>query len=94
MEKFKEIINEKITEFKNDIINMITKDEFKEKIQEKFNNLNQTSILLLIFMVNKNNMKNQIEEFLLKYEIENNTDNFFKIEQWYNYFLEVKSIFL
>ena len=94
MEKFKEIINEKITDFKNDIINMITKDEFKEKIQEKFNNLNQTSILLLIFMVNKNNMKSQIEEFLWKYEIENNTDNFFKIEQWYNYFLEVKSIFL
>lgn len=94
MEKFKEIINEKITDFKNDIINMITKEELKEKIQEKFNNLNQTSILLLIFMVNKNNMKSQIEEFLWKYEIENNTDNFFKIEQWYNYFLEVKSIFL
>ena len=39
-------------------------------------------------------MKNQILEFIKKFEIEETEENIKKISDWYNYFLEIKTIFI
>lgn len=92
--KIKELLQGSILDFKNDIVKLIKNNDYKEKLNDSFEKLDQTKILLFIFLINKNNMQNQINEFIEKFEIENTTENFEKIEKWYDYFLEIKSVFI
>ncbi len=92
--QIKELLKNSILDFKNDIEKLIKNNELKIKLNDTFEKLDQTKILLFIFLINKENMKTQISEFIEKFEIENTTENFNQIEKWYDYFLEVKSVFI
>lgn len=92
--QIKEILQNSILDFKNTIVKLVKKTDLIEKLNNSFENLDQTKILLFIFLIHKDNMKNQILEFCKKFEIEETEENIKKITDWYNYFLEIKTIFI
>jgi len=92
--QIKEILQNSILDFKNTIVKLVKKTDLIEKLNNSFENLDQTKILLFIFLIHKDNMKNQILEFIKKFEIEETEENIKKIADWYNYFLEIKTIFI
>ena len=89
-----ELLQNSILDFKNTIVKLVKKTDLIEKLNYSFENLDQTKILLFIFLIHKDNMKNQILEFIKKFEIEETEENIKKIADWYNYFLEIKTIFI
>ena len=92
--EIKNILFTKIEDFKNLIINLCNNDNDKNKINDTFKDLSFWKIMLFIMLINDNKMDGQINEFLEKFNIINNDENKNQIKEYYNYFLNVKSVFL
>ena len=94
LEQIKEILYNDIKEFKNDIIKLVNDNEYKIKLEETFNNISHVKILLFIYLVNENNMNNQILEFMEKFKIENNNYNYSILSNHYKHFIDIKNCLL
>ena len=88
----KDYILDKIINFKNDIEALITDEDLKLKLNEKFNILTFNMIKLFIFFLNDKNVESNIKEFLTNYKIDNNETNYNIIKRHYDLFLEIKKI--
>ena len=90
LQQIKEILINSIKDFKNEIELMITKDTLKNKLNDIFNDISHVKIMLFIYLIKKDNMLNQITEFMKLYEIDENEENINKLKKHYEYFLEIK----
>lgn len=91
--EIKEILFNRITEFKKLIISYCDDEENKNKIENVFKDIWFTKIMMFIILINCNKMDEQINEFIEKFKLVNNEEWQTKIKEYYNYFLEVKTIF-
>ena len=94
LQQIKDILNNSIKDFKNDIELMINKETLKNKLNDIFNDISHVKIMLFIYLIKKDNMLNQITEFMKLYEIEENEENINKLKKHYEYFLQIKEALL
>ena len=90
LQQIKDILINSIKDFKNDIELMINKETLKNKLNDIFNDISHVKIMLFIYLIKKDNMLNQITEFMKLYEIDENEENINKLQKHYEYFLEIK----
>ena len=91
LQQIKDILINSIKDFKNDIELMINKETLKNKLNDIFNDISHVKIMLFIYLIKKDNMLNQITEFMKLYEIEENEENINKLQKHYEYFLQIKN---
>ena len=91
----KKFIDEKIQNFINCLSSLIKWEVKKIELQNWFDEIqnNYFKILMFIIAINKWWMKSHIDEFIQKYEIDDNEENNNKISEYYNMFLEIKDMF-
>lgn len=76
-----------------DMLRTITpshKHEEIEKIEDIINN--KYKMMLFLLLVSEDNKNKNIWDFIKKFNIENTTENYNKIEKYYSYFIQVKKI--
>lgn len=88
--EIKEILKEAILDFKNDIEQLITKENLKVKLNDVFNEISHVKVILFIYLIKQQNMDNQINEFMDLYEIEKCDENINILKRHYTYFLNIK----
>ena len=91
LQQIKDILINSIKDFKNDIELMINKETLKNKLNDIFNDISHVKIMLFIYLIKKDNMINQISEFMKLYEIDENEENINKLKKHYEYFLQIKN---
>ena len=94
LQQIKDILINSIKDFKNDIELMINKETLKNKLNDIFNDISHVKIMLFIYLIKKDNMINQISEFMKLYEIDENEENINKLKKHYEYFLQIKDSLL
>ena len=94
LQQIKDILINSIKDFKNEIELMINKETLKNKLNDIFNDISHVKIMLFIYLIKKDNMLNQITEFMKLYEIEEHEENINKLKKHYEYFLEIKCALL
>lgn len=92
--KIKNLLFEKIRIFKDEIKKIIIKDDKKNLLEESFNNIWFWKILLFLWFISEQQyfLNKQILEFMEKFEIENNEENYNIIKKQYDIFKEIKKI--
>ena len=92
--KIKNLLFEKIRIFKDEIKKIIIKDDKKNLLEESFNNIWFWKILLFLWFISEQHffLNKQILEFMEKFEIENNEENYNIIKKQYDIFKEIKKI--
>ena len=82
-------IEEKVNNFKSLVINLWNNKEKMKQYEWKAKN-EKARLLLWILFLSEENKKKYIEDFMKDCEINNNDDNYWKIEEYFNMFLEIK----
>ena len=92
--KIKNLLFEKIRIFKDEIKKIIIKDDKKNLLEEWFNNIWFWKILLFLSFISEQQyfLNKQILEFMEKFEIEKNEENYNIIKNQYDIFKEIKKI--
>ena len=94
VEDNKKYLMNKIKEFKNAILEIITNEETKQKIKNKFDNITFAEVAFFLFMLplDEEEQEKQIVEFMGKYNIcESHKPT---IKNFYFDFAEIKRILL
>ena len=91
--ELKELIDQKINSFV-DYIYSIVNENRKTDLEDEMSSLksNYMKILMFIMFLKKENMDENIHEFMQKYDID--PVNYYKIKEYYDCFIEMKELFM
>ena len=91
--ELKELIDQKINSFVDYIYSIVNEDR-KNELEDEMTTLktNYMKILMFIMFLKKENMNENIHEFMQKYDID--PVNYYKIEEYYDFFIEMKELFM
>lgn len=84
-----QFIEEKVNNFKSLVISLWNNKEKMKEYESKAKN-DKARFLLGILFLNDENKKKYIDDLMKSCEIDNNEDNYWKIEEYFNMFLEIK----
>lgn len=93
-DEIKSVLNEKIDEFKNDLLSIITNDEKKQRLKEAYNDMSFLKIMFFIGLLNPEKLDSNIKEFMENFAIDYSDDNYNLIKKHYQRFIEIKNIIL
>lgn len=93
-DEIKEILNEKIIEFREDLIGIMTKDHQKQRIKEAYNDISFLKIMFFIGTLKEEKLESNIKEFMSNFQIEENETNYNLIKKHYERFIQIKDIIL
>ena len=93
-DEVKEILNEKIIEFREDLISIMTNEQQKEKVKKAYEDMSFLKIMFFIGLLNPEKLESNIKEFMENFAIDYSDDNYNLIKKHYERFIQIKQIIL